>query len=168
MGAIGEEWRPETRYVQLMNDKDELLIHEISDALEKPMQYLHKSIDRDDSVKIYINRPKVGDIAELNAITRDYVTVRQESSKTEYIIGNVTRFNILSYFGRLYSDEEGRTISFELADDDNRRVRDLAMKSMQEHDKESGGKMSFKVVKIVSAHDIVKRYVIHDIHELID
>ena len=130
------------------------------------MQYMHKSIAHDKTVKIYLNRPRVGDELTLSAETLDYVSVREEQTDTEYIVGNVTRVNILSHFGRLFSDAESRVISYELKNSDDRRVRGLALKSMQAHNDGNPGKVHLKVSKIVSAQGVVKRYVVHDILEI--
>jgi hypothetical protein len=165
-GAIGIDWEPTTAYVKAFAKRKDVFIDEISDALEIPMQHLHKPIASDKGVKVFINRPKAGDVLEFDKETLDYVTIREESVETEYIVGNITRSNVLSVFGRLFSDEEGRVVSFSFADGDNRRVRDLALKSMQEHEKESKGKMHILVSKIMSAHGVVKRYIVHDILEI--
>lgn len=165
-GAVGIEWEPTTAYVRALAKRKDVLIDEISDALETPMQHLHKSIASDSTVKIFINRPKVSDILTFDKETLDYVTTREESTETEYIVGNITRSNVLSVFGRLFSDEEERVVSFSFADGENRRVRDLAIKSMQEHEKESKGKMNLLVSKVINAHGVVKRYIVHDILEI--
>ncbi|MFC5398379.1 hypothetical protein, partial [Undibacterium jejuense] len=127
---------------------------------------IHKSIVRDKDVKIFLNRPRVGDIISLNSNTLDYVTTRTERTETEYIVGNVTRVNVLSHFGRLFSDEEGRVVSYELANPDDQRVRGLAIKSMKENNDGNDGKVHLKVSKIVSAQGVVKRYIVHDILEI--
>jgi len=167
-GAVGVEWEPATPYVKALtkNEKYNVLIDEIGDALEIPMRYLHQPIVSDNGVKIFINRPKAGDVLKFDKETLDYVTTREESIETEWIVGNITRYNVLSVFGRLFSDEEGRVISFNFADGENRRVRDLAIKSTQEHEKESQGKMNLLVSKVISAHGKVKRYVLHDILDI--
>lgn len=165
-GAIGVEWEPTTAYVKALAKKNDVLIDEISDALEKPMQNLHRAIASNNDVKVFINRPKVSDVLQFDKNTLDYVTTRDESTETEYIVGNITRSNVLSVFGRLFSNEEGRVVSFSFANGENRRVRDLAIKSMQEHEKESKGKMNLLVSKVMNAHGVVKRYIIHDILEI--
>lgn len=65
-----------------------------------------------------------------------------------------------------FSDEEGRVVSFELANPDDNRVKGLALKSMQEHNDGNAGKVHLRVSKVVSAQGIVKRYVVHDITEI--
>lgn len=165
-GAFGVDWEPKTAYVKALAKKHDVLIDEISDALEKPMQLMHSSIASNKEVKVFINRPKVRDVFQLDKETLNYVTTRDESTETEYIVGNITRSNVLSIFGRLFSDEERRVVSFSFASGEDRRVRDLAIKSMQEHEKESKGKMNLLVSKVLSAHGVVKRYVVHDILEI--
>jgi len=160
--AIGETPEPSTPFVQKILKKDPDFFHVIADALETPMKDLHESIRRESEIKIFLERPRIGDVLELNEGSQKYVTIREEKKETAYIVGNVTRYNVLTDFGRLYSDEEHRVISFRLADTDL-RMRGLCLKSMQEKDNENGGKLSFKVSEVVSALNVVKRYVVHDI-----
>lgn len=164
--AVGIEYEPQTAYVRKISSKHELFIYEISDALEAPMQLLHRAVSKDPSMRIYLNRPRVGDSLELTRETLDYVTTREEGTQTEYIIGNITKVNILSHFGRVFSDEEGRVISYELENPEDHRVRGLALKSMQQHNEGLHGKMHLKVSKVVSAQGVVKRYIMHDILEI--
>lgn len=161
--ATGKPQDPVTAYVKKLLRTDEDFFHVISDALETPMQKIHEAIKRESDVKIFLSRPRIGDILTLDKDSLDYVTVREELEATSYIVGNVTRYNVLSDFGRLYSDQEGRVISFRIANRDNARVRSLAIKSMQEKAQEEEGKMHFKVSAVVSAQGVVKRYIVHDI-----
>jgi hypothetical protein len=161
--AIGLPQDPMTPYVQKILKQDEDFFHVIADALETPMQKIHEPIKRESEVKIFLSRPRIGDVLTLNQDSLDYVTVREEQEKTSYIVGNVTRYNVLSDFGRLYSDAEGRVISFRLAHRDDARVRSLAIKSMQDIAQDEEGKINFKVSGVVSAQGVVKRYIVHDI-----
>lgn len=164
--AVGLSYEPQTSQVRKVSENNDLFIYEIADSLESPMQLMHRAIDRDKSIRAFLSRPRVGDLLELSSATLDYVSVREEQTETEYILANITRVNVLSQFGRLFSDEEGRVISFELANQDDKRVRGLALKSMQNHNEGESGKVHIKVSKIVSAQGVVKRYVVHDILEI--
>jgi len=161
--SVGVDYDPTTFQVKKIMEKNDLFIYEIADALESCMQYMHRSIANDQNIKISLNRPRVGDSLVLNQNTFDYVTTREEQTETEYIVGNITRVNVLSQFGRLFSDEEGRVVSFALANPDDVRVKGLALISMQELNDGKPGKMNLKVSKIVSAQGVIKRYIIHDI-----
>ncbi|WP_145927217.1 hypothetical protein [Jeongeupia sp. USM3] len=163
--SVGFSYEPKTAQVIRIAESNDLFIYEIADALEGPMQLIHRAISYDNTIKAFLYRPRVGDALELTSGTLDYVSIREEQTQHEYMLGNITRVNVLSQFGRLFSDEEGRVISFELANPDDKRVRGLALKSMQEHNEGETGKMHLKVTKIVSAQGVVKRYIVHDILE---
>ncbi len=165
--ALGEEREPSTSYVKNVATKKELFVDEIANILESPLQDIHKSITRDKDITIYINRPRIGDILTLNSDTLDYVTTREEQTETEYVTGNITRTSVISHFGRLFSDEENRVLSFEFANPDDRRAKDLALKSMREYNQGRDGKFHLKVSKILNARGAVKRYIVHDLLEIL-
>lgn len=161
--AAGKNYEPTTSFVQKVMQRDEDFIFEMADALETAMQSLHKSLARDRTMKMYLNRPRVGDMLMLDDKSLDYVTTREEQIDTDYILGNVTRYNVLSDLGRLYSDNDGKVISFRFADSEEARLKGLALDSMRSKVDGEAGKMHFKVSKVVSAHGVVKRYIIHDV-----
>lgn len=163
--AVGLSYEPQTPQVIRIAQRNDLFIYEIADALESPMQLIHRAIAHDSSIRAFLARPRVGDELSLSSETLDYVSIREEHTEREYILGNVTRVNVLSQFGRLFSDEEGRVVSFELADTNDTRLRGLALRSMQNHNDGESGKIRLKVSKIVSAQGVVKRYIVHDIIE---
>ena len=160
--AIGQPIAPESASLKKIVESDPELIFVIADALETPMQKLHRAISRDSTVEVTLNRPKVGDKVILNHNSLAFVSVRDVEANTEYISGNVTKFNVLSDFGRIFSDVEGKTVSFRLAHPDE-RIRSLCLRSMQEMVGGEKGKMSFKVSRVLSGQEIVKRYLVHDI-----
>lgn len=164
--ALGEEREPSTSYVKKVAAKNEFFVDEIANILESPLQDMHKSITRDKDITIYLNRPRIGDILTLNSDTLDYVTTREEQTETEYIVGNITRTSVVSHFGRLFSNEENRILPFEFANPDDRRAKDLALKSMGEFNQGRHGKFNLKVSKILNARGAVKRYIVHDLLEI--
>ncbi|WP_206201813.1 hypothetical protein, partial [Pseudomonas viridiflava] len=82
----------------------------------------------DDKVKIFFNRPRVGDALALDTDTLDYVTIRDVQAESVNIVGNVTKLSVLSHFGRLFSDEERKVVSFALAHLDDHRLKGLSLK----------------------------------------
>ena len=161
--AVGVEYQPTTAHVRRSLRKNEDFTYEIADALETPMLHMQKSIARDNDVKIMLNRPKVGDVLTFDTSSLAFVTVRDEKTHKSWISGNVTKFNVLSDFGRLYSDEDERVLSFRLAHPDDQKMRSLAVNSMQEVVQGLPGKLRFEVSPVVSAQGIVKRYIVHSI-----
>lgn len=161
----GIKYQPETPYVKNFMKKDSEFIYEIADILESPMQFIHKAIRRNNDVKIFISRPRKGDLIKLNSETFNYVTTREESNTIELIEGNVTRFNVLSDFGRLFSDSENRVVSFEMIKG-TKKMKRLAIDSMKDKIAEEDGKLQFKVTKVISGQGIVKRYLVHAINTI--
>ncbi|MFJ1471057.1 DUF7946 domain-containing protein [Massilia orientalis] len=160
--AIGAEYEPQTPRVRRISEANDVFIDEIADMLEAPMKSLHKSLEADRSMTMYLSRPRGDDIIKFTHDSLDYVTTREELTETKYITGNVTRFNVLSNHGRIYSDVEKRVLSFVLAESDT-RLSGLAITSMQAKNDGDDGKMHFKVGKIISAQGVTKRYKVYDI-----
>lgn len=164
--AAGESFSPETAYVKKISRENQDFIYEISNALEVPLALVHKAILRDDSVKIYLNRPRVGDYAVFDKNTLDYVTIREGVPDVAEFIGNVTRYSALSQYGRLYSSEEGRVISFEFDENVNQAIRNVAIESMRAYENGDGVDYLITASVIVSALGIVKRYIVHNVQAL--
>ena len=161
--AVGKSANPGSSHLQKLVTVDEDFSYVIGDALESAMQGVHKPIARESKAKIYLSRPRVGDLLKFDKHTLDYVTTRVEESGKIEIIGNVTRYNVLSDFGRLYSDSEGRTISFKLAHPNDKGMKQQVIQSMQDRVSEKPGKLMFTASKVVSAQGLVKRYIVQDI-----
>lgn len=162
--AAGTTHSPTSSHLKKITSKDEDFFFIIGDALESAMLDIHKPILRDNKVKIYLSRPRVGDTLEFNRETLAHITTRIEESEILKFEGNVTRFNVLSDFGRLYSDKENRIISFKLADNrNNKSMQKNVVQSMQDRIAGKGGKLKFDASQVISSQGLVKRYVIHDI-----
>lgn len=160
--AIGARFDPQSHNLKKIIERDPELTLVVADALETPMQKLHRAIARDSTVTVTLNRPRVGDKVTLNHNSLAFVSIRDTEAATSYIEGNVTKFNLLSDFGRMYSDLDEKTVSFRLAHTDE-RLRSLCIRSMQEMVAGQEGKMKFKVSRVLSGQEIVKRYLVHDI-----
>lgn len=161
--AVGQTTTPSSSHLQKLVSKDEDFAYDIGDALESAMQDVHKPVARDSKAKIFLARPRVGDLLTLDKKTLAYVTTRTENSKVFEVVGNVTRYNVLSDFGRLFSDQEGRVVSFKLAHPDDQLMRQLVVKSMQDHVQGQPGKLRFEVSQVKSSLGLVKRYIVREI-----
>jgi hypothetical protein len=161
--AIGNDYDPTSSHLRKITSKDEDFFYIIGDALESAMQDVHKPISRDSKVKIYLARPRVGDVLQFNKESLAYITTRIEESEMLTFTGNVTRFNVLSDFGRLYSNKENRIVSFKLAEKNNKAMQKSVVQSMQDRIAEKGGKLKFHASQVLGSQGLVKRYVVHDI-----
>jgi hypothetical protein len=161
--AVGIESPAGSSHLQKLVAKDADFGYVIGDALESAMQDVHKPIVRDPVAKIYLERPRIGDVITFDKTTLAYVTTRTEKTSTYDIVGNVTRYNVLSDFGRLYSDAEARVISFKLAKPEDAKAREQVVRSMQDHVQGRPGKLRLSVSEVLSSLGEVKRYVVHAI-----
>jgi hypothetical protein len=156
--AVGQQHRPETPFVKRLEDRVEPLIGEIGIALESPMASLHRPIENAANMEISISRPKVGEIVRLNQATMAYVNILDEEDPEDGIIGNVTKYNILSGYGRIFVDELDRTVPFDLDEDVSAEEKALLTRSSHDRNRGLDGKISLHASKVLTGRGELKRY----------
>lgn len=156
--AVGKQSDPTTPFVRRISERKEPFIGEIATVLETPMQELHRPIEGDPDIKIYVRRPRVGSVVVFDKETLDYVTTRTESEVVENLRGNVTKYNILSGFGRFYSDVELKTVSFDLDQDVSAEEKRLLTWSMDQRSQGNDGKILIDVHRHLNARNELMRY----------
>lgn len=163
--AVGYEYVPRTPFLTRRLAANELLGQEMAEALETALQEVHRPIHTDRNLKIEVIRPRVGVAFSLDATTMDYIATREDVKNKLTIIGNVTRFNILSGFGRVFVSTEKRVVPFRIVDNRDDGLMKQAVASMNDSlvDNFRKGKRRFTVHKIESANGQLKRYVVHEI-----
>lgn len=164
--ATGQEYEPQTPNLIRLIEKDPSFQDRMAITLESPMASMLKAINSEDEVTITLSRPRVDDMLTFDSDSLDYVTVINVTTDLEWVRGNVTRYNVISDFGRLFSDNEDRIISFELLNSEiNVRARALCVESMAKKVDGEEGKIWFQVAKVITSNGHVKRYLVHDILE---
>lgn len=160
--SVGITYHPKTPFVKKITRTNSDFIDEIAFSLESPMLLMQKTIKNNRNVNIYIERPAVGDLLQLNDNTFDYVSEIITENIQFNIIGNVTRYNILSDFGRMYSEHDEKVVSFNLKEK-SPRIQDLVTKSMNDKTRNMEGKVMFVVSRVTSQSGQLKRYIVHDV-----
>lgn len=158
-------YEPQTPHVRKLEERIEPFIGEIEEALESPLEQAHRPIRQNDEMVVSIKRARAGEIIQLNRDTLASVSLHTESDIAR-ISGNVTRYNILSGFGRLYDDTLDRTMSFKVLDDVSTVQKQLLTWSMHHAQAEHGGKVFFDVQRVVSAKGSIKRFLVHGISQI--
>ncbi len=156
--AVGQQHEPETPFVRRLEDRVEPLIGEIGIALESPMASLHRPIENAANMEISISRPKVGEIVRLNQATMAYVNILDEEDPEDGIIGNVTKYNILSGYGRIFVDELDRTVPFDLDADISPDEKELLTRSSHDRNRGLDGKISLRASRVLTGRGELKRY----------
>jgi hypothetical protein len=163
--TLGKSPVASSRFLDRIMESDSPILDELSEALEVSLVDVHSPIVHDERCQITLARPRVGDVLLLDRSSLDYLKNQVEDNVRFNISANVTKFNLLSGYGRLFSDSDGVIISFRLENKDDQRVRDLVIKSMSQRSEGNAGKMSFLVSATRSAHGVVKKYRVFDVLE---
>ncbi len=128
-------------------------------AVEEPIKRMHRPITRDEGLTLSIQRTQGAEL-----ITYDkYSAMRfQEHIATETtpLVGSVTRFNSLSRWGRIYSEEHERTISFLLSRDMSTAQRARVTKSLSQFDKGHSAEIILHSRLVTVAENRLKRLLV--------
>jgi len=164
--AVELEYEPKTPRVKKLSERKEPFIGEIEEALEAPLEQFHRPVKQNRDVVIAVSRNRTHDKVTLNSNTLDAVSLQYDDELMHGIVGNVTRYNILSGFGRIYVDELDRTVSFMLTDNVTSNQKEFLTWSMDQANRGNGGKVTFDATKVLSAKGAIKRYIINEIRQL--
>lgn len=160
--ATGSNPEPtHSRNKKIIKDKEEFA-NEISDALEIPLQEFHAPIHGDNRISIQIKKPRGEVILELNNDTYNYVTSINEGGVRLDIRGNVTKYNILSGYGRFYDEIEDKTIPFHLSKEMTTAKKGVLTRSLHFAGQQAEGKILIDAQVILTKLNQVKRYIIID------
>ena len=157
------QYTPQTPHVQRLERKIEPFIGEIEEALEIPLEQAHRPIKQCDEMTIVIKRQRVGEVIRLDLETLQSVSIRTEPDVINNIIGNVTRYNILSGVGRFYDDELGHTVSFKMPENASSSQKRRITWSLHHAQEVGEGKLSLDVKRVVSAKGVVRRYLVEKV-----
>lgn len=159
--ATGREATPQEYQTKKILDANEFLEQEITDALEIPLQQMHRPIQNDKRIEIEIIRPRTGVILKFDIETNDYVHSQLEPEEKEGIVGNVTKYNNLSGIGRFYADFLGKTISFHSSSQLTPEEKSNLTWSLHTSNQLNGvGKIIITVDEIKSNTGLLKKYII--------
>jgi len=157
---------PETPHVKKLQERIEPFIGEMEEVLEIPLEQAHRPIKKDENVVISLKRSRVGEVVRLDSETLKSVSLTTDSETTENIRCNVTRYNILSGYGRFYVDSLDRTVSFKIDDDVSSAQKQLLTWSLHyAQENEGGGKLLVNARRVLTAKGAEKRYLVSNIQQ---
>jgi hypothetical protein len=157
-------YEPQTPHVKKLSERIEPFIGEMEEVLEIPLEQAHRPIKKDNDVVISIKRQRVGEVIRLDSETLEKVSLRVDDEIIQNIKGNVTRYNILSGYGRFYDDKLDRTVSFKVGDDVSSAQKQLLTWSMHyAQEAEGGGKLLFDARRVLTPKGVTKRYLVANI-----
>lgn len=154
---------PTTPFGKRLAERKEPFIGEIAESLEVPLERVHRPIRQFEDMTIVVQRPKVGEVLRLDRDSMLNVSLTTEPMVTAGILGNVTRYNILSGYGRFFSEEVNHTVSFRLSDNVPYNERELVTWSIDQAQRGQPGRLLIDAQRTVSARGVVKRYLVHQV-----
>jgi hypothetical protein len=161
--TVGKETEPSSTAMLDRRDRIEPKLGDITAALGRPMEEMHKPIEQGDAAEMGVNRPRVGRILTLDEDTLKFVSSVTESKEETLVSGNVTRFNVLSGFGRMFDDRRGETVSFLVDAGLSQSAREWITWSLDQRNRHRPGKVLFKVTQVVGRGDELIRYLVRDV-----
>lgn len=159
--AIGRDYDPNTPMVRKISEDNDTFFEEIAEELENSLQRLHRPIKSQGAHTITFARPYVRDMVTLDLESLEYVSVREQERELSYWRGNVTKYNSLSGYGRVYLDDLGETIPFKIDRfKENISAQRAAAASMSERVHEEGGKRRIGAYAVRNSLNTLKRLTI--------
>jgi hypothetical protein len=155
---------PETPFVRKLDERVEPFIGDMEEALETALEEAHRPIKNNPQMTISVTRPRVGNVIGMNSDTLKSVSITTDNTLISGIVGNVTKYNILSGIGRFYDDKYGHTVSFKIPEGAGSSLRRRLTWSMHyAQGDENGGKIELHARRVLSAKGVLKRYLVDKI-----
>ena len=166
--ATGLEKESDNPYIRKIAESDDTPFEELAIRLEQPIKNILRPINTDGAATLTLIRPYVGERLTLDSSTYDYVSTSDQDPALKHWEGNVTKYNILTGYGRAYIDSIRRTIPFNIIDfSANQIAHQAATASMNERaQKSTDGKRSFVGHKVSNAAGRIKRILVTEINKL--
>lgn len=164
--AVGLDYTPKTKFVEKIFVEKPYIFDQLAEQIEGPLVNAHRTIKTSEAQIIRVNRPRVGDKVVFNRDTYQYISETTRSIDVESWVGNVTKYNLLTGYGRFFIDEEDQTVPFLIKDFGGLRIssHQAAASSMQEASKDiTSGKRIFSGYAIRDLRRRIKRVEIVEI-----
>lgn len=129
--AVGKFDEHEKRS-KALEQRIEPTIGELPAVLESPLSELHRPIRKEPVMKLDVMRPRGGKLASFDSDTALYLQPKTVPAP-HIIVGNVTKYNNLTGWGRFFDRLEGRTISFNISLNSSDRQKSLVTWSQHEN-----------------------------------
>lgn len=143
---------------QKIMNRIEPIMHDLQQALETPLQEAHRPITNDKKIEISLTSGRSKNAIKLNESTLKTVSEKVTDKIEEDKVGNVTRYNNISYIGRYYDEDLDKTIPFH-SEALSKYEQELLTWSLHESNKDiTKGKIKISVIPIKTATGKLKRY----------
>lgn len=152
-------------YSRALAKRIEPTIGELPAVLESSLSDVHRPIRKEHDIVLDVTRPRGEKLASFDSDTALYL-LPQTVPAPHQIIGNVTKYNNLTGWGRFFGRIEGRTISFNISLKGPEQQRELITWSQHENNLGNEGLLYFKADAVITPNDAIKRYIVKEVSAL--
>ncbi|MGP9768153.1 DUF7946 domain-containing protein [Halomonas sp. AOP13-D3-9] len=161
--AAGKNAEPETKRVRQLLKRKEPIIGQLHEALEEPLKEMHRPIKKNEEVTIDVGSSRKK-LVHFDKHTCEYLFNDVVSDLQEGIVGNVTKYNTLTGYGRMYVDSMSKTYSFKIDEFLSSPEKYLITWSLDEaYDNRGGGKLSLDIRSIETVDGVIKRIIVYKV-----
>lgn len=154
--AVGKFEQAEDPY-KALEDRIEPTIGELPAVLESPLEEVHRPIRKEHEITLAVARPRGERLAVFDSESALYLLPKIIEAPHP-IIGNVTKYNALTGWGRFFDQAERRTVSFNIDLKSSERQRSLITWSLHENNMKREGTLYLKAEAVVTPSGQIKRY----------
>lgn len=138
-------------------------IGELPAALETALLDAHRPISQSPEMTLTVMRPRGEVLVELNSETIRHLQPVVNPLSVP-VLGHVTRYNTISMWGKMYSQEAGRVVSFQILGDLDSYQRSLITWSLHENNLGRDGTVEIRGRALTSpSSSRVKRYLVESV-----
>lgn len=140
-------------------------VGELPAVLEPSLIDVHRPIRKSSEITLSVMKPRGEMLVLFDADTGNFLQPHN-ASMPDPIVCNITRYNTISRWGKLYDRSENRVISFYLVPELSERERSLITWSLHERNLNRECTLYLKVEAVVSPNDRIKRYIVTKVSDL--
>jgi hypothetical protein len=169
--ATGLKYESKTPYGKYLYEEHPYIFDDIANSIETHLVDTHRPIRSKNAEVARLIRPRVGEQLVLNSDTLEYVKISELGDSLEYLVGNVTKYNILTGRGRAYFQKYGKTVAFFINDitGPGHTAHLQAVASMKEAAERGigyGGDRHFGVFTVTGSRGQIKRVIADGINKM--
>lgn len=149
-------------YSKALAKRIEPTIGELSAVLESPLSDIHRPIRKEPVITMDVTRPRGEKLASFDSETALYL-LPQTVPAPHPIVGNVTKYNNLTGWGRFFDRQEGKTISFNISLESPEMQRELVTWSQHENNMGRDGLLYLNADAVITQNGEIKRYIVREV-----
>ena len=151
-------------YSKALAKRIEPTIGELPAVLESPLSDMHRPIRKEPVITMDVTRPRGATLASFDSETALYL-LPQTIPAPHPIVGNVTKYNNLTGWGRFFDRLEGKTIPFNISLNSPERQRALVTWSQHENNMGRDGLLYLNADAVITPNGAIKRYIVKEVSD---